>query len=142
MSKLRLVLMLMMTAAAIVTLPNVSTAQPNASGGGCQDAGNNGMDSCVAAYGESMPLTLIGNFALYNYSTTIYDGAAYYYMCFAGGGCNFHFTDDTNYLGSHPLMFDQTGMGAGSARAEFEMFENITFHWYDRRVSPWQDWIP
>ena len=142
MSKLRLVLMLMMTAAAIVTLPNVSTAQPSASGGGCQDAGGTGMDSCVAAYGSSMPLTLIGNFGINNFSNTVYDGWAHYFMCFAGGGCNYHFYVQTNYTGSYPLMFDQTGMGAGSARSEFDLYDTDVYTYYATRVSPWQDWVP
>lgn len=141
MSRLRLVLMLVVTTAAIVSLPDVSAAQPVASGGGCQDAGSTGMDSCVAASGTSMPLQLIGNFGINNFSNTSFGGQADYFMCFAGGGCNFHFTVVTNQTGSYPLMFDQTGLGAGSARSEFDMYD-VFVSYYGTRVSPWQDWVP
>ena len=134
--------MLVMTAAAIVTLPNVSTAQPSASGGGCQDAGGTNMDSCVAAYGSSMPLTLIGNFGINSFSHTFFGTHVNYYMCFAGAGCTFHFATEAEHIGSYDLMFDQTGLGPGSARSEFEMIEPTTFTYYDTRVSPWQDWVP
>jgi hypothetical protein len=142
MAKLRLVLMLAITAAAIIALPDVSDAQPNASGGGCAYDSLTGQNSCVAAYGEEMPLTLIGNFSLDHHVNTDPNGYVKYFMCFAGGGCNFHFMLVTYYTGSYPLMYDQTGMGAGSARSEFEMYEFQTFVHYDTRWSPWQYWIP
>jgi hypothetical protein len=140
MSKLRIALMLVLTAAAIVTLPNVSAAQPNAWGGGCHDDGGKGMDECVAAFGSEMPLNLIGNFGLNNFSNTLSDGLARYWMCYQFG-CSFQMEVETSYLGSYPLMWTRTGWDEGYARSEFDMhYPNLQL--YDIRDSPWQYWIP
>jgi hypothetical protein len=69
------------------------------------------------------PSPLIGNFGVNNWSQTAFLGQADYFICFAGGGCNFHFTIVTNFIGSYRLMWDQTGLGAGSARSEFDFYD-------------------
>jgi hypothetical protein len=142
MSKLRIALMLVFTAVAIVTLPNVSAAQPNAWGGGCHDDGGKGMDECIAAFGSEMPLNIIANFGINNWSNTLSDGIARYWICWgSGSGCSYHMEVETTYLGSYPLMWTHTGEWEGYARSEFDMlYSNL--YYYDIRDSPWQYWIP